>query len=160
MTQPLCAFFVYGTLKRGHANHGLLASSIRAIEPGSITGVLYDLGDFPALGEGNGTVRGELIWIDPEQMAQVLEVVDRLEAYRPDDEPGSMYRRRTVRARTERGEPVSAYTYFYNADHPLLPPPEMLPRLPDGEWRGTRPLPLTESVILEEFRQSVRTFRH
>lgn len=70
--------FVYGTLKRGHANHPLLDTA-DAIFIGfdSITGPyqMYDLGGFPAVidsaNTGNRVIRGELWAITPDALAGV-----------------------------------------------------------------------------------------
>ncbi len=158
MTQPP-AIFVYGTLKRGEINHGLLDGYARSIEVGWVLGCLYDVGEFPALAEGKNQVRGEIVRLDPEVMEQVLAVLDRLENCIPGDDANSMYTRRTVEVTTITGAREPAYTYFYNPSHPSLPPLEQLPEVESGEWHGPQEnLGVSGSAELEEYRDWVRTF--
>src|SRR6185312_7394342 len=97
------AFFVYGTLKRGQANYPLIAPYARAVEPAVTRGLLFDHGPFPALVAGEGRVRGELVTLDPADLAVALPLIDRLEDFRPDDPAGSMYRRQVVEVETAAG---------------------------------------------------------
>ena len=48
--------FVYGTLKRGEARARLWPRKPQAVEPATVRGTLYDLGDYPALVPGDDTV--------------------------------------------------------------------------------------------------------
>ena len=69
--------FVYGTLKRGFVREDLMSA---AQFEGPITTqrgyALYDLGAYPALvAHGEGTVAGEVYWVDAEH----LEALDRYE---------------------------------------------------------------------------------
>lgn len=67
--------FVYGTLKRDHHNHRLLASSLFVGER-KIAGRMHSLGGFPAVVlEGGTTVHGELYEVDEPTMQRL----DRLE---------------------------------------------------------------------------------
>src|SRR4051812_6642291 len=124
------AFFVYGTLKRGQANYPLIAPYVRAVEPATVRGLLFDHGPFPALVEGEGRVQGELVTLDPDDLGAALPIVDRLEDFRPDDPAGSMYLRRVVEVETVGGERAQAYAYFYNRD------PRDLRPVVSGEWIG------------------------
>ncbi|MCT0198345.1 gamma-glutamylcyclotransferase [Synechococcus sp. CS-1325] len=71
--------FVYGTLKRGHGNHHLLADEPCLGEAELPNVVLHDLGPFPMVVPGMGLVRGELY----AQDVAALFRVDRLEGYAP-----------------------------------------------------------------------------
>ena len=124
------AFFVYGTLKRGQANYPLIAPYLRAVEPATVRGLLFDHGPFPALVEGEGRVRGELVTLDPAGLEATLPIIDRLEDFRPDDLAGSMYLRRVVEVEMAGGGRVPAYAYFYNRD------PRDLRPVASGEWTG------------------------
>lgn len=124
------AFFVYGTLKRGQSNYPLLAPYVRAVEPATTRGLLFDHGPFPALVAGKGRVRGELVRLDSADLDAALAHVDRLEDYRPDDPAGSMYLRQVVEVETDDGTRVPAFSYFYNRDTRDLRP------VPSGEWVG------------------------
>lgn len=70
--------FVYGTLRRGESNHGLL---VRSQYLGDfITDEqfqLFDLGPYPAAIKGNQTLVGEVYLVDEETMKQL----DILESY-------------------------------------------------------------------------------
>lgn len=46
---PVIALFVYGTLKRGFANHDRFCHNAIDIQPATVWGRLYDLGAYPAL---------------------------------------------------------------------------------------------------------------
>jgi gamma-glutamylaminecyclotransferase len=69
---------VYGTLKKGHSNYGLMKSA-NALFLGydSVTGPyeLFDLGAIPAVmdaeNQGHRKIRGELYAIDPEGLASL-----------------------------------------------------------------------------------------
>jgi gamma-glutamylcyclotransferase (GGCT)/AIG2-like uncharacterized protein YtfP len=135
MAEPVRAFFLYGTLKRGQVNHPLIAPYVRAIEPATTRGLLFDHGPFPALTEGEGIVRGELATLAPEALAAALPAIDHLEDYRPDDPAGSMYLRRVVPVVRADGSTARAYAYFYNRDPGHLRP------LPPGEWTGPTAAP-------------------
>ena len=54
--------FVYGTLmkKAGHPMHKTLARYATYLGEATAEGALYDLGAYPAMREGEGSVRGEL----------------------------------------------------------------------------------------------------
>lgn len=152
------SFFFYGTLKRGQANAHLVAPFIMSVEDATIDGLLYDLGEFPALIAGPGRVRGELVTVRRHWHSKILEVLDRLEGFDEADPGSSMYIRRTVVVDTD-GEQTSAYAYFYNTDHPALLPVYELQYLEEGHWAGpstTHDRP--ESRQLQEFRAHVRNF--
>lgn len=80
--------FVYGSLKRGHYNHGLLrASSFLGCWRTPARYTLLDLGAFPGIVAGGGTaISGEVYGID----RGTLRALDRLEGH-PD-----FYRRETI----------------------------------------------------------------
>jgi gamma-glutamylcyclotransferase (GGCT)/AIG2-like uncharacterized protein YtfP len=71
--------FVYGTLKRGQANHRLLKSA--QFEGGWSTApqfTLYDFGDYPgAIEKGQTTLHGEIYLVNHS----TLQRVDQLEEY-------------------------------------------------------------------------------
>ncbi|GAC1442862.1 MAG: hypothetical protein NVSMB52_00550 [Chloroflexota bacterium] len=159
MQQPP-ALFVYGTLKRGQSNHGLLTPFIRAVEPAWTRGLLYDLGDFPALVEGEGKAWGDVVRVDHTDLPRLLPVLDRLEGYNAEDEASSMYIRRTVAVFTQSRTREQAYAYFYNPHHPALLPLSSLHHLESGEWSHPWMAPeRTEHEGLESYREWVRTFR-
>lgn len=89
--------FVYGTLKRGFHNHGLLETS-EYIGEDAIKGTLIDFG-LPGLIPGSGIVKGEVYDVNVE----TLTLLDRLEGH-----PNFYERKTTV---TEGGWGVSYYEY-------------------------------------------------
>jgi len=105
-------FFVYGTLKVGgrfaKQFDNLRVSSVKA----EVNGYdLFNLGSYPGIKPGSGTVIGELHeYKDPEG---VTKDMDRIEGYQPELKDG-MYLRRRVPVKTEAGEIVEANIYVYN----------------------------------------------
>lgn len=149
--------FVYGTLKRGQANHRLIPPDAK-IEKALCGGMLYDLGRFPALAlppslmlalgtedcEADAklsgqprrdmlrrSIQGELVTFrDPSAW---VPSIDRLEGYIPSSPKRSLYIRVLTAAATAGGESVTAWTYAANA----LPLGSMTP-IPDGSWASPR----------------------
>ena len=77
------AVFVYGTLKRGERNHGLVAPYLHRVLPGFVEGFrLYHLPwgphrpyAYPGMVPGEGRVFGEVLFLRPE----ALSLLDALE---------------------------------------------------------------------------------
>ncbi|GAC1323020.1 MAG: gamma-glutamylcyclotransferase [Chloroflexota bacterium] len=131
------AFFVYGTLKRGQANHGLIATYARSIVVAWAPGTLYSISAFPMLVEGSGLVKGELVQINQGEMERVLPLVDGLEEYWPERPEDSLYCRRIVDVTTEHGTRESAFSYYFNdtcAEAATLGAPA---RVKSGDWTGS-----------------------
>lgn len=119
--------FVYGTLKRGHGNHALVAPYLVRVLPGRVEGYdLYGLPPgperpypYPAMVPGRGRVYGEVLFLQEE----ALPLLDELE------EEGREYRRVRVWVETEEG-PLEAWAYLYLDDL------EGARALPEGVWEG------------------------
>jgi len=159
MSVPLTTLFVYGTLKEGEINHGLVEPYARSIGPGWIPGRLYDVGDFPALAEGEDRVQGEIVRLDPSDFMRVIPVIDRLEGCIPGDEAGSLYTRRVVRVTVGDGTQQPAYAYYYNAAHPSLLPLHRLKYLVMGVWSRAMADPAPSgNERVDAYRRTVRTF--
>lgn len=80
MEQECALLFVYGTLKRGLANHHQLGGAVFAGDA-VIDGVeLHDLGPFPMAIAGEGSVHGELYRVEGDHLARLdrFEGVPRL----------------------------------------------------------------------------------
>jgi gamma-glutamylcyclotransferase (GGCT)/AIG2-like uncharacterized protein YtfP len=70
--------FVYGTLMRGYALHLLLARASKFLGEGRVHGRLLDLGRYPGLVDGAGSVHGEIYRLDDPEL---LAVLDHAEGY-------------------------------------------------------------------------------
>jgi gamma-glutamylcyclotransferase (GGCT)/AIG2-like uncharacterized protein YtfP len=89
-----------------------------------IPGLLFDLGEYPGLVEGDGEVLGELYQVrDPT----VFTELDYFQGYDVGDQANSEYVRRRVRL-TE--PPLTAWVYVYNR------PVEDAGPVRSGDWRG------------------------
>lgn len=115
-------FFVYGTLRPGEVNHGLLLRGHTLLdEPARLAGaVLYRGPGYPYAVEEprgavtGGTVAGDLVTPLPRAYARLLAELDRLEEYVPGD-PRNLYERVAreveVTARGDGRRPVRAWVY-------------------------------------------------
>lgn len=98
--------FVYGTLLHGEANHTLIEDSL-FIGKGRIYGhKMYDVGYYPGIIPGDGTVLGELYEVTDETLIRL----DWLEG------EGSLYIRKSMPVQMESGETCDAFIYEYNHD--------------------------------------------
>jgi len=110
--------FVYGTLLRGEADHGLLngARFLRSTRT-CADFELHDLGDVPGMVKGGSTpVRGELYRLDSREVRRLDELEDHPETFR------------RSRVRLEDGSEAFSYLLPRAQGRPF-------PRIPSGCWK-------------------------
>ncbi len=97
--------FVYGTLLKGQENHERFLWNSEYLGKASVAGLdMYDIGSFPGIVPGDGTVKGELY----EVSKATLRKLDYLEG------EGSLYIRKCRCALDYTGSIHLALTYEYN----------------------------------------------
>ncbi len=108
--------FVYGTLRRGGSRHQILkALGARYAGRGRVGGELFDLGEFPGARPSEwpqARVWGELYEL--RNPARALQVLDRIEGYRPGNPAAGMFRREITAVNRETGEEIEAWIYWLN----------------------------------------------
>jgi gamma-glutamylcyclotransferase (GGCT)/AIG2-like uncharacterized protein YtfP len=103
--------FVYGTLRRGGGNHQLIAEYVQSVHEAMVKGMLFHLPyGYPAMVDGRGTVRGEILELSNPETA--LTILDELEGYHGPGQSNE-YERITVTAVTADGNKYTCYTYVY-----------------------------------------------
>ncbi len=127
MTDQVSQLFVYGTLMPGFANYGRIADHVRSARPGTIRGVLVDLGAFPALIHGEGRVEGVLLELD----AVALRITDFIEGFHP-DEGRSLYLREMIQVDLDEGETIDAWTYYFANPERIADRPRLIVGVVDG----------------------------
>ncbi len=111
--------FVYGTLRKGECRNYIL-SDCQFLGYAKAKGfVLYNIGAFPGMVEGEGEVIGEVYEI-PKDLLEKLDWVEGV----PD-----LFRREIIEVRLEDGQTISVYAYIYNrgVKNKLL--------IPSGDWK-------------------------
>ena len=103
--------FVYGTLRKGFPLHKYLSEKARFVGPGTITGILYDLGEYPgAVPSDHGEVQGELYELEPGSTH--LDELDRIEGFDPDDPKNSLFVRSLTDVQLAGNQVARAWVYF------------------------------------------------
>lgn len=117
--------FVYGTLRRGGSN-GWRMEGGRHVGPARVRGRLYFVDWYPGLvlDRGGGEVVGDLFEVDEA----LLAALDEFEGGSTEEVDGAEYRRVKVEARSDDGEPLSAWVWEW-----LGPAPEER-RVACGDW--------------------------
>lgn len=127
----MTTIFVYGTLRWGEGNHGLLAGA-KPLGAGRTVErmTLLNLGGCPAViaEAGPGPIVGELYEVD----GATLQRLDRLEGY------PRVYDREQFVIETESGRHVVAWMYFF---HPSGQ--RFAEVIPSGDWKARTPLRTT-----------------
>lgn len=136
--QPI---FVYGTLRPGQSNYYRLAPYSIRTEPAYAVGVaVYDMkpvtgNDWPHAVRTNNTdhqVVGDLVWVDPHHMDEVLRDLDIYEDYNAEDLENSEYVRQSILVTEPNGDQRNAWIYI--ANQPILEIIEDEHRIADGDW--------------------------
>lgn len=125
--------FVYGTLRRGFANHDRFCFDVLEVIPAWTSGQLYDLPyGFPAmLPAADGRVIGEVL-VFPDPVA-ALRRLDHLEGFRPDGP--RHYDRIVVETHPLAGDgPVRAWSYVYSEARLRMTSRAQM--VITGDWRG------------------------
>ena len=101
--------FVYGTLRPCLAGleQQRLIVGLAVVGPATVPGVLYDLGPYPALVEGPGTVHGDLLILSDDRQLALLDAYEETSG----DDP--LYRRELTVATRPDGTTVPAWIYSY-----------------------------------------------
>jgi gamma-glutamylcyclotransferase (GGCT)/AIG2-like uncharacterized protein YtfP len=104
--------FVYGTLRPGQPNWGMLAATAERVVAGRLAGAaLLDCGHYPAAVErSGGLVAGDVVWIRPDAWLTTLAELDHLERYDPADSD-RLYER-VVRSVDTADGPVDCWVYL------------------------------------------------
>ncbi|MGB7158639.1 MAG: gamma-glutamylcyclotransferase family protein [Tepidisphaeraceae bacterium] len=119
--------FAYGTLIPGcePAHMSDLCARMETLGDATVRGLLYDLGRYPGVVEGDGFVRGIVLRVPPDAW-------DRLDAYEGCPVPGGgdgLFRRITTRAQLDAGGEVACWLYVYARDV------DDRGAVPSGDWR-------------------------
>lgn len=121
--------FFYGTLMAGfdRRRRAGIDSKLTYRGRGAIRAALFDLGIYPAaVPAPEGHVWGEVYEIADEET--VLEALDDIEGFRPDDPDKSLYARAKADVIMPGGTVEQAWVYFYNA------PLGRAPRIASGDY--------------------------
>ena len=129
MSEIVTNLFVYGTLMPGESNYRQIEAFVIDHRPGTIDGVLADLGAYPALLPGDGHVRGVMLQMHRE----ALKITDRIEGYHP-DRNRCLYVREEVVVRFEEGQ-ETAWTYFFADSNNVSDCPRLVVGESDGRLR-------------------------
>jgi gamma-glutamylcyclotransferase (GGCT)/AIG2-like uncharacterized protein YtfP len=121
--------FFYGTLmsafRRSTAEP--VAVALTPLGQGWIAAALFDLGAYPgAIPSSTSRVRGELHRM--LDSAAALGTLDEFEGYRPGDDDGSLFVRRTTSVTRDDGSVEQAWVYFFNG------PLGAAPRIDSGDY--------------------------
>jgi gamma-glutamylcyclotransferase (GGCT)/AIG2-like uncharacterized protein YtfP len=100
---------------------------------GVTKGRLYHIENkgYPALLEGNETIHGEIIWVEPFQ--EVVKALDAMEAYSKSQIQSSQYMR-VVQHVTMGDQELDAYVYRYNPQAEVNRDDQLYP-ISNGAWR-------------------------
>jgi gamma-glutamylcyclotransferase (GGCT)/AIG2-like uncharacterized protein YtfP len=128
-------FFVYGTLIKGQPNDFYWQDCIESAEPAYFpNGRLFDMGSFPMLIENGGTrIKGQVMYpcqeLSVESYQLLVQRLDTLENYDPDDVENSPYYRLLKTVFAKGSQPVIAWVYLGRPSYTIG-----RPTIPGGDW--------------------------
>lgn len=119
-------FFVYGTLKAGHSNHGLWGGAVAQVTPATVVGWSMWASGVPfAVPDAQGVTPGEIITLRADlgahEAARILSRLDALEGFDPLRPQDSWYRRIEVGARPVERRLAAVTCWMYE-----------MPQVPEG----------------------------
>lgn len=131
MPEEYLPFFVYGTLLPDQPNYDLWQPAIQSSQPATFhNGRLLDLGHYPMLVETKeGLVHGQVITIQPAAYKVILNRLDHLEGYKPDNPEASEYLRKKRSVYLTDATAVAVWVYIGQARYT-----DHLPIVTDGNW--------------------------
>jgi len=106
MTERL-PVFVFGTLRRGHENHGILAERFEKVLPATLKGYarVPSSHGYPLIDAREGeSVDGELYYLIAETYVETMIDLDNLEGLPPGKLVGEWYERIQVAVTTDDGD--------------------------------------------------------
>jgi gamma-glutamylcyclotransferase (GGCT)/AIG2-like uncharacterized protein YtfP len=115
---------LYGSLMQsmGGLRNFCQQNELKFIDQCQIKGCLYDLGDYPGLVLGGGSVIGELYQVTDHS---ILKKLDAYERFYPDNQKNSLY----LRIKVELIHPDQhAWVYAYNQ------PVDSAEKIESGDW--------------------------
>ena len=145
MTERL-PVFVYGTLREGESNAGVLDGYVETRTPATLPGHHLHLLEYPCVIEAAPSldpapvlpedrsapaVRGDLVVLDAGSYAAALDRLDWLEGFDPADVDGSLYVRAVATVDTADGE-VECWVYLAGAG--LRPRLDATNHIASGDW--------------------------
>ena len=136
MSTDLLPVFVYGTLRNSLGNYNnILRGNTVHEEPATLVGAtMLDAGGFPFVTtEGEGTIIGEVMYLDPANADHTMARLDRLEGYRGPRVPGNMYEREEVTVLSADGIPFTAYAYITATG--FRRHTNRMPVIESGDWK-------------------------
>ena len=115
--------FVYGTLMKGMIREKVMEDGSDFYCKGTAKGILYDIGDYPGMIPGEGTIHGEVY--KATDMFQFIQYLDRIEGYVGDN---CLFERKIQQIDTATGK-IWAYVYHY------AQPLESFDEIASGSWK-------------------------
>lgn len=125
--------FVYGTLKKGFSNHGIIKEIYKECYKAEAQGKIFDYKNlFPAMIIGKGIVKGELYTFD--DISKIIPRIDYIEGYKGEYNEDNLYDRIIIDAYLpDLNKTVKAYVYVFREIEDLYCE-EGFTLLESGEW--------------------------